>query len=179
MKNNLPVRFVRLLSLTSGGLFAGFLVGILVLESSLRHFGGVVYTQVRQVELDRLDILATVTLIPALIATAILVGFAVKSRGRVLWLTVTALTLLVIVFLTTLVVNLPINSDQIDWSVTARPTDWATIRDRWQIAHAVRTVAAVLAFGLLSAAAMTTTTTTPAPTSPRTSDVDSHVPQSS
>jgi hypothetical protein len=36
--------------------------------------------------------------------------------------------------------------------VQAPPADWARVRDRWQIAHAVRTVAIVLAFGYVNAA---------------------------
>ncbi|WP_326824636.1 DUF1772 domain-containing protein [Streptosporangium sp. NBC_01756] len=145
---------IRFLSLTFAGLFAGFVNGVLVFELSLRNYDGSVYTQVRQIELDRLDILASVTLIPALITTAILVALAVRGRGRAFWLTSAALVLLVAVFVTTLLVNLPINGVQVGWSVTAPPADWADIRDRWQIAHAVRTVAAVLAFALLVAAAI-------------------------
>jgi hypothetical protein len=49
----------------------------------------------------------------------------------------------------TLVVNLPINSDQVGWSVQSPPSDWSAVRDRWQVAHAVRTGLAVVAFGLL------------------------------
>jgi uncharacterized membrane protein len=60
-----------------------------------------------------------------------------------------AIALLVIVFATTFAINLPINSDQSAWSVQSPPSDWASVRDRWQVAHAIRTVAAVLAFGLL------------------------------
>lgn len=157
MEKNPLVRLTRFLSLTFGGLFAGFLVGVLVLESSLRHYDGFVYTQVRQVELDHLDTLASATLIPALITTVVLVAVAVRTRGRVFWLTLTALALFVGVFVTTIVFNLPINGDQVDWSVKAPPADWASVRDRWQIAHAVRTCAAVLAFGFLGAAAMTRT----------------------
>lgn len=29
-------------------------------------------------------------------------------------------------------------------------TDWADVRDRWQVAHLARTVAAMAAFGLLT-----------------------------
>ncbi|MGW0810841.1 anthrone oxygenase family protein [Nonomuraea sp. NPDC002799] len=146
--------YLRFLSLTFTGLFAGFVNGVLVLELSLRDYDGSVYTQVRQVELDHLDTLASATLIPALITTAILVALAVRARDRAFWLTLTALVLLVTVFVTTLIVNLPINGDQIGWSVTAPPADWADIRDRWQLAHAVRTAAAVLAFASLVAAAI-------------------------
>ena len=154
MKKDALLRLIRFLSLTFGGLFAGFLVCVLVLESSLRQYDRSVYTQVRHIELDRLDTLASVTLIPAMITTVALVAAAVRTRGRVFWLTLAALALFLTAFVTTLIVNLPINSDQADWSVKAPPADWASVRDRWQAAHAVRTIAAVLAFALLGIAAM-------------------------
>ena len=142
---------LRGVSLFFSGLFAGFLVCVMVLETSLRSFGAAVYTQVRLVELDSLDKLASVTLIPAIVTT---VAVVIWSRGNSRRLAIAAVALLVIVFVTTLAVNLPINSDQLSWSVQQPPADWAGVRDRWQIAHAVRTVAAVAAFGLLVGAAV-------------------------
>lgn len=136
---------IKYVSLVFAGLFAGFLTGVLVLELSLRNFDATVYTQVRLVELDSLDKLAVATLLPALITTAVL---AYRNRR---WPVVAALALLISVFVLTLVVNLPINAAQLDWSVQSPPADWADIRDRWQIAHAIRTVAAVLAFASLAA----------------------------
>ena len=141
---------LRGVSLFFSGLFAGLLVCVMVLENSLRSFGGAVYTQVRLVELDSLDKLASVTLIPAILTS---VAVAIWSRGSSRRLALVAVALLVVVFVTTLAVNLPINSDQLSWSVQQPPADWADVRDRWQIAHAIRTVAAVLAFGLLAASA--------------------------
>jgi len=142
---------LRGVSLFFSGLFAGFLVCVMVLETSLRSFGAAVYTQVRLVELDSLDKLASVTLIPAIVTT---VAVVIWSRGNGRRLAIAAVALLVIVFVTTLAVNLPINSDQLSWSVQQPPADWVGVRDRWQIAHAVRTVAAVAAFGLLVGAAV-------------------------
>jgi hypothetical protein len=147
----MTVTIARVASLLFGGLFTGFLVTVLVLESTLRGVDASVYTQVRQVELDRLDGLASATLIPALIATAVLVASAARNRRRVRW-PVLAFVLLLSVVATTLVFNIPINTDQLTWSVQAPPADWAAVRDRWQLAHAVRTAAAVLAFGCLIAA---------------------------
>jgi uncharacterized membrane protein len=144
-------RYARLASLVFAGLFAGFLTGVLVLEYSLRSFDGTVYTQVRLVELDSLDKLAVATLLPALVATAVLVYRSFRTNTR--WLTVAALALLLLVFGLTLAVNLPINADQLHWNVQSPPADWTHLRDRWQIAHAVRTVAAVLAFVVLAVAA--------------------------
>jgi hypothetical protein len=142
-------------SLLFAGLFSGFLLGVLVLEASLRGYDGSVYTQVRRVEPDSLDTLAAVTLIPSLVSTLIVAGLMIRARGNDRWLTLTAFALLLVVFVTSLAVNLPINGDQVDWSVQAPPSDRASVRDRWQLAHVVRTVSAVLAFCSLAAATIT------------------------
>lgn len=78
----------RWIGLLFGGVFTGFLVCVLVLENSLRDYDGKVYTQVRQVELDSLDTLASATLIPTIIATAILVigALKAKTKDRDLWI---------------------------------------------------------------------------------------------
>ena len=135
-------------SVTFSGLFAGFLLGVLVLELSLRDFSGTTYAQVREVELVGLDRLATMTLVPALAATLWVVVASRRQPG--MSRSLLPLLLLIAVFVLSLTVNLPINADQLDWNVDAPPADWADDRDRWQIAHAVRTVAAVLAFALLT-----------------------------
>ncbi|MFI5706907.1 anthrone oxygenase family protein [Kribbella sp. NPDC051620] len=137
------MRFIRLANIWFAGLFAGFLLTVLVLEQSLRRFDAHVYTQVRQVELVQLDALASVTLLPAIITTAVLV---LRSRRAT---TIAALVLLAGVFALTLAVNLPINHDQTGWAIASPPADWADIRDRWQFAHLLRTVAAIGAFALL------------------------------
>lgn len=144
-------RLVRGASLLFSGLFAGFLLCVLVLENSLRGFDASVYTQVRRVELDSLDTLASVTLIPAIITTVIL---AIRARGNDRRVVLVAVALLLVVFATTFAINLPINGDQASWSVQNPPADWADVRDRWQVAHLVRTVAAMLAFGVLIRAAV-------------------------
>lgn len=144
-------RLARLAGLLFAGLFAGFLVTVLVLELSMRGLGGEAYTQVRLAELDSLDKLAVATLLPAILATAVLAWRTFRTNMR--WLSLAALALLAFVFGLTLIVNLPINADQLTWSVQAPPPDWAEVRDRWQLAHAARTVAAVVAFAGLAVAA--------------------------
>ena len=157
------MKLVRAASLLFTGLFAGFLLGVLVLENSLRGYGAAVYTQVRQVELDSLDTLASVTLIPAILTTVVLV---IRARGNDRRLVLAGLALLVLVFATSVAVNLPINADQADWSVQNPPADWATVRDHWQLAHLVRTVAAILAFASLTTATLTRRPSTKHPAPP-------------
>jgi len=145
---------LRFISLAFTGLFAGFLVGILVFELSLRRFDGSVYAQTQQVTLVALPVLASVLLIPAIITTGALAASALRMPDRAFWLTVVAFAMLLIAFVVTLAVNVPINLAEGDWSVTSPPADWAAARDRWQIGHAVRTIAALAAFCLLAAAAL-------------------------
>ena len=150
---------IRRMALFAGllfsGLFAGFLLAVLILEASLRRFPASVYTQVRQVELAHLDDLATVLLPAALLATATLVVVTIARPGRTRWLALTALVLLLATFIISLLVSVPINTDQQGWSVLAPPSDWARVRDRWQMAHLVRTTTAVLAFTILGRATTT------------------------
>jgi hypothetical protein len=159
-------KIARGASLLFAGLFAGFLLAVLILELSLRKFGASVYTQVRLVELDSLDKLAVATLLPAMIATTAVIVPAVRARIRIPRLPLAALVLLILVFAVTLAVNLPINADQLSWNVQAPPADWASRRDEWQLAHALRTTAALIAFGCLTWNALTDSATTAR--SPRT-----------
>ncbi|HUE35058.1 MAG TPA: anthrone oxygenase family protein [Mycobacterium sp.] len=133
------------------GLFAGMLVAVAVLESSMRGLAAPVYTQVRRIELDRLGGLATILLLPAIIATAALAWSTIRRRGSGRWLTLTALLLLLTAFAISVAINVPINTAQQGWPVAAPPSDWSSVRDRWQLAHVARTSTAALAFVLLAA----------------------------
>ncbi|WP_433193846.1 anthrone oxygenase family protein [Nocardia sp. CA-107356] len=147
-------RIAHFAALIFSGIFAGFLIAVLVLELCMRDATASAYTQVRQIELEGLDVLASVTLLPALIATGLIIATRLREHGNARWLPITAFALLAGVLVLTIIVNLPINADQRDWIIATPPADWATVRDHWQISHAVRTVAATLAFATLAVAAM-------------------------
>jgi hypothetical protein len=142
-------------SLLFSGLFAGFLTGVSVLEFSLRRFQAPVYTQVRQVELAHHQDLATVLLPGAIISTMILLAVTIKRRHPTRWPVLTALIMLAAIVVISLLVNEPINTEQHGWSVLAPPSNWATVRDHWQIAHLVRNILALLSFALLIAVPVT------------------------
>ncbi len=66
-----------------------------------------------------------------------------KSRAFVF--TLASLVFIAVVGAISIAVNVPINLEMASWSVQDPPTDWAEIRDRWNLAHAFRTAAALLA----------------------------------
>ncbi len=145
------------------GLFAGFLLTVLVVECSMRSEHAAVYTQVRLIELRHLDDLASALLIPALLAVSVLVVISIRHHSTGRWLAVTALLLLLVTLVISVSVSVPINSMQQGWSVAAPPADWATVRDHWQLAHAIRTTTAALAFSMLIAVGPLRRSTTTAP----------------
>jgi len=104
-----------------------------------------VYTQMQQVKHTWLHVLAKATLLPALVSGLALLVLN-PLHGTVFALTIVALLCLAGALVVTLHVNVPINDDQMTWNVQAPPSNWAAVRDRWQVAHFVRTTLAVIAF---------------------------------
>jgi uncharacterized membrane protein len=136
------------------GLFAGFLVTVLVVEATLRGYGPAVYTQVRLIELAHLDDLATALLVPAILGSVVLALAVIRRPGSPRWLPLTAVLLLLVTLVLSVSISVPINTAQVSWSVVAPPADWSSVRDRWQLAHVARTTTSVLAFALLTIAVL-------------------------
>jgi hypothetical protein len=152
MRSATLVKATRYVSLLCCGMLAGVAVTVLFLELALRRLNGPAYVRVRQVEFTFFTWYIGAITVPTLVAVAILVVYARKAQSPILRPTTIALGLLLLALLVTLAVNGPINVEELGWNVQAPPADWAHVRDRWQIAHAVRTAAIVLALGYLSAA---------------------------
>jgi hypothetical protein len=133
------------------GMFAGFLVTVMVVEATLRSYGAGVYTQVRLIELGHLDELATALLLPSILAAVVLTVTVIRRPGSGRWVALTAVAFLMVTLLISVLISVPINTDQLSWTVSNPPGDWSSVRDRWQLAHAARTTTAVLAFALLTA----------------------------
>ena len=146
-----PSAFVAVLF---GGLFAGFLTTVLVVEATLRGYGSAVYTQVRLIELAHLDDLAIALLIPAVLGSVALALAVFRRPGSSRWLPLMAVVLLLVTLVISVTISVPINTAQASWSVVAPPADWSAVRDRWQLAHVARTTTSVLAFALLTIAVL-------------------------
>ena len=63
------------------------------------------------------------------------------------YLAVIALILLVATLLITLLVLVPIDNQIKEWSPETIPTDWISLRDRWQTFHEARTFTSLASFG--------------------------------
>jgi uncharacterized membrane protein len=129
------------------GVLAGVALTVLVLELALRGLPGPRYVEVRHAEFGWFTWFVGAVFVPTIVAVA---AFAVLARrhGRARP-AAAAVVLLLVAVVVTVLVNGPINVEQLAWSAQAPPADWAGVRDRWQLAHAVRTVAIAGALGCL------------------------------
>jgi uncharacterized membrane protein len=82
------------------------------------------------------------------IGSGVLVLFLARKRKKLPFaLTLAGVLCTIVVVISTLLVNVPINSEIMNvWSVENPHADWAQVWDRWNFWHAFRTVLAVVAF---------------------------------
>jgi Domain of unknown function (DUF1772) len=152
------VRITRFASQLSCGILVGVALTVLVVELALRRLDGPAYIAVRHAEFDYLTWFVGAVFVPTLIAVTTHVIAAYRKRSPFLRPALLALTLVLVALAITLLVNGPINIGQLRWTTQSPPADWAQVRDRWQVAHAARTVALALALGCLVIPRSSTTT---------------------
>lgn len=140
----------RVVAVFCTGLFAGILLGDRMGASFARPkldpSSFVQFQQVQHVYFARM--------MPVLIAAAILGGLTWLFSGRStvtraeFWLVAVATGAVVVIFALTLAVNVPINKQLMSWSVAAPPADVMRLWAPWERVHTVRTIIALVAFGL-------------------------------
>src|SRR5690606_13713446 len=64
-------------------------------------------------------------------------------------LTLIGFALFVIALVTTLLVNVPIDNLIRQWTVQSLPSDWESIRDRWDFFHVLRTLLSAAGLGFI------------------------------
>ena len=87
----------------------------------------------------------------ALIATAAALAVTWRSQSR-RWLVLGALGCLLAGLLVTVAVHFPMNAEIATWQPTSPPPNWEELRERWVMAHAVRSGLTVAALALVAAA---------------------------
>jgi hypothetical protein len=93
-------------------------------------------------------------LMPATLVSALPVLFVLYRRGRraSFYLILVGTALLVIALIITLTVNVPIDYAIAGWTVDTLPSNWTSIRNRWEAYHAARTFVSLAGFGAALAA---------------------------
>ena len=110
-----------------------------------------------QIELRQALIRGMRVLVPSVFFVALLSGAAatwLDGDGPALWLRGAGLAALLTFISVTLAGTVPINQAALTWDAAAPPPQWRALVARWETLDTVRTIAAVGAFSLFSAAAL-------------------------
>jgi asparagine N-glycosylation enzyme membrane subunit Stt3 len=143
---------IRFVSLFLTALLVGTMFGIwlgynpVALSSSA-------FIEMQQNAIRALNVSMPVLGLICIILTAALAALT-KTDKRARWLLITAALCLVAAGLITRFANQPINAVVMGWSAQAPAGDWTELRDTWWQWHTLRTMAAVIGFGLALFAAV-------------------------
>jgi Anthrone oxygenase len=150
MQPEARIRLIRSASQLCCAILVGVALTVLVLELALRRLDGSAYVAVRHAEYDYFTWFIGLVFLPTIATVIMLVITTYRAHSPLRRPALLALGLIVVAAAITLAVNGPINVEQLSWSAQSPPSDWATVRDHWQIAHAARTLALILALAALT-----------------------------
>jgi hypothetical protein len=100
---------------------------------------------------DPMAVLMPLTLVSAL--PVLFVLYRLHQRAGFL-LVLAGVALLVVALVITLSVNVPIDYAISGWTENTLPSDWTSIRNRWETYHAARTFISLAGFGCALAAVL-------------------------
>ena len=138
MINNI-IRFIRLDLILVLALFTGTLFGIWIGSNPLK-LSAAAYVEVTQ---NMLRSLGPVMQVLGPLSIILTITLAVLLKGRERYLLFAAVGCIIATAIITFVVNQPINSELMTWSIDTPPANWMELRDRWWSGHVARTLTAI------------------------------------
>ena len=140
-----------LLSALVAGVFWGPWVG---LSRSIRTFNPEVFLAIVHRMSQNLAPLMTILMPATLLSIASVLFFSHGGPPKTFFLTLAGFALFLIALLVTVLIEVPIVSQIMTWTVSALPDNWRRLRDRWAAFHIIRVASGVAGLGLLVAGAI-------------------------
>lgn len=146
-----PQKVIQFLALFLLMLVTGVFWGTwFTLTRSIDSFSPAEFIHIGQVIIGNVAVPMRI-LVPSCILFMILSAWLYPVKRSVgFYLNVTANILIIITLLITLLVLVPIDNEIRIWTTSTIPSDWTSIRDRWQFFHSLRTLTSLTAFACLA-----------------------------
>ena len=160
----MPLTVIRVVAVAGAGLYAGILLGDLAGAAQARpQMQPSSFVQLQQIIHARFVIIMPALVLATLLACiAWLIFIRTNRRSPEFWLVVGTTLGVVLCGILTRLVNVPLNDQLEKWSVAFPPPNVHELWAPWEGAHAIRTVIALIAFGL-SVVALALATPPPPP----------------
>ncbi len=133
------------------GVFWGTWLG---LSRSMATFAPETFLAIGHAMIGNLGSIMALLMPAAMLATLPVLYLLHRRRSQAFYPTLAGLALFVVALLITLLVEVPLDNQFAEWTVTTLPANWQQLRDRWEWFHAIRSWAAVAGLALLLAGAL-------------------------
>jgi uncharacterized membrane protein len=140
-----------LLSALVAGVFWGPWLG---LSRSIASFSPETFLAIGQRMIGNLAPVMPILMPAAILSTIPVLIMLYRRRSKFFYPTLAGFSFFVAALTITLVVEVPIDNQIKQWTVSSLPADWKQIRDRWELFHEIRTFASVGGLALLVGGAL-------------------------
>ncbi|HEX5733809.1 MAG TPA: DUF1772 domain-containing protein [Blastocatellia bacterium] len=140
-----------LLSALVTGVFWGTWLG---LSRSMATFAPETFLAIGHAMIGNLGTIMAMLMPAAMLATLPVLYLLYRRRSPAFYPTLAGLALFVVALLITLLVEVPLDNQFKEWTVTTLPANWEQLRDRWEWFHVIRSWAAVAGLAMLLVGAL-------------------------
>jgi hypothetical protein len=120
------------------------------LARSMRSITPETFLEVGQIMISNLGLPMSILMPIALLSTLPVLFWLYRQKSMLAFsLTLFGFALFVVALAITLLVNVPIDNLIRQWTIQSLPSDWETIRDRWEFYHVLRTFVSVVGLGFI------------------------------
>ncbi len=126
------------------------------LARSITAFAPATFLEIGRVMIGNLGTPMSILMPLALLSTLPVLFLLYLQKSMAFYLTLVGLALFVVALAITLLVNVPIDYQIMEWTAQTLPSDWEAIRDRWESYHVLRTFVSLGGLALILGAALIT-----------------------
>ena len=139
------------LSALVAGVFWGPWLG---LSRSIASFTPETFLAIGQRMIGNLAPIMPILMPAAILSTIPVLVMLYRQRRKTFYPTLAGFALFIAALIITLAIEVPIDNQIKQWTVSSLPADWKQIRDRWEAFHSMRTFASVAGLALLVGGAL-------------------------
>ena len=133
------------------GVFWGTWLG---LSRSMSSLSAETFLEVGHAMIGNLGTIMAILMPVAMLSTLPVLYLLYRRRPKRFYLTLIGFSLFIAALLITLLVEVPLDFQFQQWTVTTLPANWQELRDRWEWFHFLRSWVAVIGLALLLAGAL-------------------------
>lgn len=133
------------------GVFWGTWLG---LSRSMASLSAQTFVEVGHAMIGNLGTIMALLMPAAILSTLPVLYLQYRRRPKAFYTTLAGMMFFVAALAITLAVEVPLDNQFSQWTLSTLPADWQQLRDRWELFHVIRSWFAVIGFGLLLAGAL-------------------------